>query len=81
MLRDPAGHLAAGIPPGTRAYVVLTRTQDIYTAGEGLLPPGGFATLRAELAASPLFRTVESHDYGVVLEYRPADRGTTTTTR
>ncbi|AZM60646.1 MULTISPECIES: hypothetical protein [unclassified Streptomyces] len=81
MLQDPAGYLAAGIPPGTRAYVVLTRTQDIYTAGEGLLPPGGFATLRAELAGSPLFRTVESHDYGVVLEYRPADRGTTTTTR
>ncbi|WP_432134297.1 hypothetical protein [Streptomyces sp. bgisy154] len=71
MLRDPARYLAAGIPPGTRAYVVLTRTQDVYTAGEGLLPPGGFATLRAKLTASPLFRTVESHPYGIVLAYRP----------
>ncbi|MEU2283910.1 hypothetical protein ABZ614_18565 [Streptomyces sp. NPDC013178] len=74
MLKDPAGYLAGGIPPGTRAYVVLTRTQDIYTAGEGLLPAGGFETLRSKLSASPLFRTVESHPYGVVLEYRPATR-------
>ncbi|MGW6520017.1 hypothetical protein [Streptomyces sp. NPDC054962] len=74
MLKDPAGYLADGIPPGTKAYVVLTRTQDIYTAGEGLLPPGGFDTLRSKLSASPLFRTVESHPYGVVLEYRPATR-------
>ncbi|CAM5701797.1 hypothetical protein [Streptomyces aurantiogriseus] len=72
MLKDPAGYLADGIPPGTRAYVILTRTQDIYTAGEGLLPAGGFETLRSKLSASPLFRTVESHPYGVVLEYRPA---------
>ncbi|MEU7467081.1 hypothetical protein AB0A94_00700 [Streptomyces sp. NPDC044984] len=78
MLKDPAGYLAAGIPPGTRTYVVLTRTQDVYTAGEGLLPPGGFETLRTKLSASPLFRTVESHSYGVVLEYRPAARATTT---
>ncbi|MFI2505224.1 hypothetical protein [Streptomyces sp. NPDC018972] len=78
MLKDPAGYLADGIPPGTRTYVVLTRTQDVYTAGEGLLPPGGFETLRTKLSASPLFRTVESHPYGVVLEYRPAARATTT---
>ncbi|MGV9695162.1 hypothetical protein ACWDTR_05340 [Streptomyces sp. NPDC003470] len=74
MLKDPAGYLAAGIPPGTRTYVVLTRTQAVYTAGEGLLPAGGFETLRTELTASPLFRTVEAHPYGVVLEYRPATR-------
>ncbi|MFG2678279.1 hypothetical protein [Streptomyces sp. NPDC048392] len=72
MLRDPAGYLADGIPPGVTAYVLLTRTQDVYTAGEGLLPADGFAGLRAELSASPLFRTLESHPYGVVLEYRPA---------
>ncbi|MER7485201.1 hypothetical protein ABTY20_04575 [Streptomyces sp. NPDC126497] len=78
MLEDPARHLADGIPPGTRAYVVLTRTQDVYTAGEGLLPAGGFETLRTKLSASPLFRTVESHPYGVVLEYRPAARRSTT---
>jgi hypothetical protein len=71
MLKDPAGYLDAGIPPGTTAYVILTRTQDIYSAGEGLLPPGGFATLRARLSASPLFRVVEQHPYGIVLEYRP----------
>ncbi|MCZ7459871.1 hypothetical protein [Streptomyces sp. WMMC940] len=74
MLADPARYLADGIPPGTRAYVVLTRTQDIYTAGEGLLPPGGFATLRGKLAASPLFTVVEEHPYGVVLEYRSPAR-------
>ncbi len=71
MLRDPAGYLADGIPPGTDAFVVLTRTQDIYSAGEGLLPAGGFATLRSRLSDSPLFRVVEEHRYGVVLEYRP----------
>ncbi|MER5884720.1 hypothetical protein ABT160_12895 [Streptomyces sp. NPDC001941] len=70
LLADPARYLAAGIPPGVRAYVVLTRTQDVYTAGEGLLPPGGFATLRADLTASPLFEVVEEHPYGVVLAYR-----------
>ncbi|WP_416983137.1 hypothetical protein [Streptomyces sp. T028] len=74
MLKDPVSYLVDGIPPGTKAYVVLTRTQDIYAAGEGLLPAGGFETLRSKLAASPLFRTVESHPYGVVLEYRPAAR-------
>ncbi|MEU6099421.1 hypothetical protein [Streptomyces flaveolus] len=74
MLKDPAGYLAEGIPPGTRTYVILTRTQDIYTAGEGLLPAGGFETLRTELTASPLFETVEAHPYGVVLEYRPSTR-------
>ncbi|MFI1420974.1 hypothetical protein ACH4VX_23960 [Streptomyces sp. NPDC020731] len=78
MLKDPAGYLADGIPPRTRTYVVLTRTQDVYTAGEGLLPPGGFETLRSKLSASPLFRTVESRPYGIVLEYRPAARATTT---
>lgn len=71
MLADPARYLADGIPPGTRAYVVLTRTQDIYTAGEGLLPPGGFSALRSRLSASPLFTVVEEHPYGVVLAYRP----------
>ncbi|MFE3658468.1 hypothetical protein [Streptomyces sp. NPDC059165] len=70
MLADPAGYLADGIPPGATAYVALTRTQDVYTAGEGLLPPGGFAVLRARLSASPLFKVVEEHRYGVVLEYR-----------
>ncbi|MDT0614178.1 hypothetical protein [Streptomyces lancefieldiae] len=74
MLKDPAGYLAEGIPPGTTAYVILTRTQDTYTAGEGLLPADGFESLRTRLSASPLFRTVESHPYGVVLEYRPATR-------
>ncbi|MFJ8947749.1 hypothetical protein ACIRG4_31645 [Streptomyces sp. NPDC102395] len=72
MLRDPARYLAAGIPPGAKAYVILTHTQDVYAAGEGLLPAGGFQVLRTRLSASPLFRTVESHPYGVVLEYRPA---------
>ncbi|MEU1177295.1 hypothetical protein ABZ464_06545 [Streptomyces sp. NPDC005820] len=74
MLKDPVSYLVKGIPPDTKAYVVLTRTQDIYAAGEGLLPPGGFETLRSKLSASPLFRTVESRPYGVVLEYHPADR-------
>ncbi|WNO74176.1 MULTISPECIES: hypothetical protein [unclassified Streptomyces] len=76
MLKDPAGYLAAGIPRGTEAFVLLTRTQDIYSAGEGLLPAGGFATLRSRLEASPLFRVVEEHPYGVVLEYRPQGPGT-----
>ncbi|WP_241672084.1 hypothetical protein [Streptomyces sp. IB2014 016-6] len=71
MLADPARYLADGIPPGTDAYVILTRTQDIYAAGEGLLPPGGFDALRSRLTASPLFRVVEEHPYGIVLEYRP----------
>ncbi|MFB7703312.1 hypothetical protein [Streptomyces niveus] len=75
MLADPARHLADGIPPGTDAYVILTRTQDIYAAGEGLLPPGGFATLRERLTASPLFATVEEHPYGIVLHYQPATEG------
>lgn len=75
MLADPARYLADGVPPGTDAYVILTRTQDIYAAGEGLLPPGGFATLRARLAASPLFRVVEEHPYGIVLHYQRATEG------
>lgn len=78
MLRDPVRYLADRVPPGVRTYVVLTRTQDIYTAGEGLLPAGGFERLRTALSASPLLRTVESRPYGVVLEFRPAPRGTTT---
>ncbi|MEU7292489.1 hypothetical protein AB0A76_04675 [Streptomyces exfoliatus] len=76
MLADPARYLADGIPRGTTAHVVLTRTQDIYTAGEGLLPPGGFEALRTRLKASPLFRTVEEHPYGIVLAYTPATPAT-----
>ncbi|HWU05545.1 MAG TPA: hypothetical protein VN520_03940 [Streptomyces sp.] len=69
MLKDPARYLSTRLPPGTTAYVVLTRTQEIHTAGEGLLPPGGFAALTRDLAASPLFRVVERTAYGVVLRY------------
>ncbi|MEU0300029.1 hypothetical protein ABZ252_11250 [Streptomyces sp. NPDC006175] len=69
MLKDPAGYLSTRLPPGTTAYVILTRTQDIYTAGEGLLPPGGFDTLTRDLAASPLFHVVERTGHGVVLRY------------
>ncbi|GGK09474.1 hypothetical protein GCM10011583_46860 [Streptomyces camponoticapitis] len=75
MLADPARYLADRIPPGTDAYVILTRTQDIYAAGEGLLPPGGFSTLRSRLSVSPLFRVVEVHTYGIVLRYRPDAEG------
>ncbi|MFC8595735.1 hypothetical protein [Streptomyces atroolivaceus] len=69
MLKDPARYLSTRLPPGTTAYVILTRTQDIYTAGEGLLPPGGFASLTRDLAASPLFHVVERTGHGVVLRY------------
>ncbi|WP_369378472.1 hypothetical protein [Streptomyces sp. cg36] len=73
MLKDPAGFLLPGLPKdGRPAYVLLTRTQDIYTAGEGLLPPGGFAQLTAKLSASPLFEVVERSGYGTVLRYRGA---------
>lgn len=74
LLRDPVGYLVPQLPPAPAIYVLLTRTQDIYTAGEGLLPPGGFATLKKKLRDSPLFRTVEETEYGLVLEYRPAAR-------
>ncbi|MFD9876456.1 hypothetical protein [[Kitasatospora] papulosa] len=69
MLKDPAHYLATRLPPGTTAFVILTRTQDVYTAGEGLLPPGGFAALTRDLSASPLFHVVERTDHGVVLRY------------
>ncbi|MFD7968286.1 hypothetical protein [Streptomyces clavifer] len=69
MLKDPAHYLATRLPPDATAYVILTRTQDVYTAGEGLLPPGGFAGLTRDLAASPLFRVVERTGHGVVLRY------------
>ncbi|MFF6792982.1 hypothetical protein ACFY9C_28375 [Streptomyces filamentosus] len=72
MLADPARYLADRIPPGAAVHVVLTRTQDVYTAGEGLLPSGGFALLRDRLKASPLFRTVEEQPYGIVLAYTPS---------
>lgn len=69
MLQDPANYLSVRMPPDATAFVILTRTQDIYTAGEGLLPPGGFARLTRDLTASPLFRVVERTEYGVVLQY------------
>jgi len=69
MLRDPAGYLVARLPAGATAYVILTRTQDIYSAGEGLLPPGGFTRLTTDLVASPLFDVVERTEYGVVLRH------------
>ncbi|WP_328538387.1 hypothetical protein [Streptomyces sp. NBC_00344] len=70
MLEDPAGYLATQIPDGGRAIVVLTRTQETFTAGEGLLPPGGFVTLRTRLEQSPEFRVLERNQYGVILQYR-----------
>ncbi|ORT58649.1 hypothetical protein BKD26_17640 [Streptomyces sp. CB03238] len=70
MLRDPAGYLARGIPEGRRAYVILTPTQEEAVIGEGYLPPGGFATLTADLRRSPLFRVVEESEHGLVLEHR-----------
>ncbi|MEV6725750.1 hypothetical protein AB0M94_33000 [Streptomyces xanthochromogenes] len=72
MLRDPVGYLEPQLPrDGRPVYFILTRTQDVYTAGEGLLPPGGFAELRSKLEASPRFRVIERSPYGVVLQYVP----------
>lgn len=71
MLKDPARYLAAGIPEGRPAYVILTPTQEKAVIGEGYLPPGSFSTLRADLKRSPLFRVVEESEHGLVLAYRP----------
>ncbi|MFG3286391.1 hypothetical protein [Streptomyces sp. NPDC048111] len=70
MLRDPVGYLVPQLPQdGRPVYFILTRTQDVYTAGEGLLPAGGFAELRSKLVASPRFRVVDENAYGTVLQY------------
>ncbi|MFE1960164.1 hypothetical protein [Streptomyces sp. NPDC059479] len=79
MLRDPAGYLDAGIPDGRPAYVILTRTQERATAGEGYLPPGGFARMSAALKTSPLFRVVEENKHGLVLEHIPDSTETAAT--
>ncbi|MGW2795360.1 hypothetical protein ACWC9H_36340 [Streptomyces sp. NPDC001251] len=72
MLRDPVGYLEPQLPrDGRPVYFVLTRTQDVYTAGEGLLPAGGFAELRSKLEASPRFRVLERTPYGEILQYIP----------
>ncbi|MFC0847949.1 hypothetical protein ACFH04_30185 [Streptomyces noboritoensis] len=72
MLKDPAGFLEPGLPKdGRPAFVLLTHTQDVYTAGEGLLPKGGFAELTAKLSASPRFRVIDRNAYGTVLRYQP----------
>lgn len=71
MLRDPADYLAAGIPEGRPAYVILTATQEEAVIGEGYLPPGSFATLRDALKRSPLFRVVEENEHGIVLVHAP----------
>ncbi|MFE9401830.1 hypothetical protein ACFYNY_08645 [Streptomyces sp. NPDC006530] len=76
MLRDPVGYLEPGLPrDGRPVYFVLTRTQDVYTAGEGLLPTGGFAELRTKLEASPRFRVLDRSPYGTVLQYVPPPPG------
>ncbi|MFG3499491.1 hypothetical protein [Streptomyces sp. NPDC047928] len=69
MLRDPAGYLAAGIPGGRTAYVLLTATQEKAVIGEGYLPEGGFTRLRDDLKRSPLFTVVEENEHGLVLRY------------
>ncbi|MEK8143560.1 hypothetical protein NKH18_20375 [Streptomyces sp. M10(2022)] len=69
--QDPARYLSTRMPPGATAFVILTQTQDTYAAGEGLLPPGGFASLTRDLTASPLFRVIERTEYGLVLRYVP----------
>ncbi|QIQ04499.1 hypothetical protein [Streptomyces liangshanensis] len=69
MLKDPAGYLDAGIPPGRTAYVILTPTQEEATIGEGYLPAGGFARMSEALKRSPHFRVVEESRYGLVLEH------------
>ncbi|MEV6649410.1 hypothetical protein [Streptomyces sp. NPDC051219] len=71
MLKNPAGYLAAGIPEGRPAFVILTPTQQRAVIGEGYLPPGSFARMREDLKRSPLFRIVEESPHGLVLEYRP----------
>lgn len=70
MLRDPVGYLEPQLPKdGRPVYFILTRTQDIYTAGEGLLPAGGFQQLKSKLKASPRFRVIDESAYGTVLQY------------
>ncbi|WP_327236313.1 hypothetical protein OG349_22480 [Streptomyces sp. NBC_01317] len=69
MLKDPAGYLDAGIPPGRTAYVILTPTQEEATIGEGYLPAGSFARMSEALKRSPHFRVVEESRYGLVLEH------------
>ncbi|MFI6474871.1 hypothetical protein ACIBL5_31955 [Streptomyces sp. NPDC050516] len=75
ILDDPVSYLAPQLPQdGRPAFVLLTRTQEIYIDSEALLPPGGFQELTAKLEASPLFRVTDRNAYGTVLEYRPASR-------
>ncbi|MFI6471707.1 hypothetical protein ACIBL5_15840 [Streptomyces sp. NPDC050516] len=70
MLRDPVGYLEPQLPKdGRPVYFILTRTQDFYTAGEGLLPAGGFAELKSKLEASTRFRVIDGNAYGTVLQY------------
>ncbi|MEV7088321.1 hypothetical protein AB0O07_20935 [Streptomyces sp. NPDC093085] len=69
MLKDPAGYLDAGIPEGRPAYVILTPAQERTTTGEGYLPPGSFARMRAALKRSPHFKVVRETPDGLFLEH------------
>ncbi|MCX5382045.1 hypothetical protein [Streptomyces sp. NBC_00083] len=72
MLRDPVGYLEPQLPKdGRPVYFILTRTQDIYSAGEGLLPAGGFQRLKRELEGSGRFRVIDANEYGTILQYAP----------
>ncbi|MET9365170.1 hypothetical protein ABZX93_30260 [Streptomyces sp. NPDC006632] len=72
MLRDPVGYLDPQLPKdGRPVFFILTRTQDIYSAGEGLLPAGGFQELKSKLEGSGRFRVIDANAYGTVLQYAP----------
>ncbi|MEU9101443.1 hypothetical protein [Streptomyces sp. NPDC048361] len=70
MLRDPVGYLEPQLPrDGRPVYFILTRTQDVYSAGEGLLPAGGFQELKSKLESSGRFRVIDANHFGTVLQY------------
>ncbi|MFE9374616.1 hypothetical protein ACFYM2_33270 [Streptomyces sp. NPDC006711] len=72
MLRDPVGFLEPQLPKdGRSVYFLFTRTQYVYSAGEGLLPVGGFQELEAKLEASARFRVIDRTPYGTALKYAP----------
>ncbi|MFD6419612.1 hypothetical protein [Streptomyces sp. NPDC060194] len=71
MLKDPVEYLTEGLPTDRSVFVLLTPTQERASIGEGLLPPGTYRELEAELVDSPRFVVVEQGRYGVLLRYNP----------
>ena len=77
LLANPASVLARWLDNDDyrAAFIILTRNQEAYVNAMGIMPRGGFETIKQALLSSPRFRLVHASGGTMIFALNPAVRG------